>query len=429
MFHPEKHQFEKFEKKVWLSSPTMHGPEMAYMKEAYDTNWMSTVGANVDAVEKLTAEYVGVKYAVALSAGTASLHLAMKLAGIEAYGMPEVGHGCLEGKKVFASDMTFDASVNPIAYEGGTPVFIDTERDSWNMDPAALEKAFEIYPDVKIVVIAHLYGTPAKMDELMAIIRRHNAILIEDAAESMGATYKGVQTGSFGKYNTVSFNGNKIITGSAGGCFLTNDLEAANKVRKWSTQARESAAWYQHEELGYNYRMSNVIAGVVRGQFEFLDEHIAQKKAIYYRYQEAFEKAGLPVTMNPIPADCEPNYWLSCLLIDEKAMCRQIRSEQDVCYVREEGKSCPTEILEAIASINAEGRPIWKPMHMQPIYRLNPFIVRDGIGRARSNAYIEGGAVDVGMDIFNRGLCLPSDNKMTAEEQEKIIEVIRACFA
>ena len=428
MFHPEKHQFEKFEKKVWLSSPTMHGPEMAYMKEAYDTNWMSTVGANVDAVEKLTAEYVGVKYAVALSAGTASLHLAMKLAGIEAYGMPEVGHGCLEGKKVFASDMTFDASVNPIAYEGGTPVFIDTERDSWNMDPAALEKAFEIYPDVKIVVIAHLYGTPAKMDELMAIIRRHNAILIEDAAESMGATYKGVQTGSFGKYNTVSFNGNKIITGSAGGCFLTNDLEAANKVRKWSTQARESAAWYQHEELGYNYRMSNVIAGVVRGQFEFLDEHIAQKKAIYYRYQEAFEKAGLPVTMNPIPADCEPNYWLSCLLIDEKAMCRQIRSEQDVCYVREEGKSCPTEILEAIASINAEGRPIWKPMHMQPIYRLNPFIVRDGIGRARSNAYIEGGAVDVGMDIFNRGLCLPSDNKMTAEEQERVIGVIRSCF-
>ena len=428
MFHPEKHQFKKFEKKVWLSSPTMHGPEMAYMKEAYDTNWMSTVGANVDAVEKLTAEYVGVKYAVALSAGTASLHLAMKLAGIEAYGMPEVGHGCLEGKKVFASDMTFDASVNPIAYEGGTPVFIDTERDSWNMDPAALEKAFEIYPDVKIVVIAHLYGTPAKMDELMAIIRRHNAILIEDAAESMGATYKGVQTGSFGKYNTVSFNGNKIITGSAGGCFLTNDLEAANKVRKWSTQARESAAWYQHEELGYNYRMSNVIAGVVRGQFEFLDEHIAQKKAIYYRYQEAFEKAGLPVTMNPIPADCEPNYWLSCLLIDEEAMCRQIRSEQDVCYVREEGKSCPTEILEAIASINAEGRPIWKPMHMQPIYRLNPFIVRDGIGRARSNAYIEGGAVDVGMDIFNRGLCLPSDNKMTAEEQERVIGVIRSCF-
>lgn len=426
MFHAEKHQFKRFEKKVWLSSPTMHGPELTYMKEAYDTNWMSTVGANVDAVEKLAAEHIGVKYAVALSAGTASLHLAMKLAGIEAYGMPEAGHGCLENKKVFASDMTFDASVNPIVYEGGTPVFIDAERDSWNMDPAALEKAFEIYSDVKIVVLAHLYGTPAKMDELMAVITRHNAILIEDAAESMGATYKGVQTGAFGKYNTVSFNGNKIITGSAGGCFLTNDVEAANKVRKWSTQARENAPWYQHEELGYNYRMSNVIAGVVRGQFPYLREHIAQKKAIYERYKEGLK--DLPVSMNPIPEGCEPNYWLSCLLIDNNAMCKQVRGENDVCYVSEEGKSCPTEILEALGSINAEGRPIWKPMHMQPIYRVNSFVVRDGNGRARSNAYIEGSAADVGMDIFDRGLCLPSDNKMTEEEQDRVIEVVKGCF-
>lgn len=426
MFHAEKHQFKRFEKKVWLSSPTMHGPELTYMKEAYDTNWMSTVGANVDAVEKLAAEHIGVKYAVALSAGTASLHLAMKLAGIEAYGMPEAGHGCLENKKVFASDMTFDASVNPIVYEGGTPVFIDAERDSWNMDPAALEKAFEIYSDVKIVVLAHLYGTPAKMDELMAVITRHNAILIEDAAESMGATYKGVQTGAFGKYNTVSFNGNKIITGSAGGCFLTNDVEAANKVRKWSTQARENAPWYQHEELGYNYRMSNVIAGVVRGQFPYLREHISRKKVIYERYKEGLK--DLPVSMNPIPEECEPNYWLSCILIDNNAMCKQVRGENDVCYVREKGKSCPTEILEALGSINAEGRPIWKPMHMQPIYRVNPFVVCDGNGRARSNAYIKGSAVDVGMDIFDRGLCLPSDNKMTEEEQDRIIEVVKGCF-
>lgn len=426
MFHAEKHQFKRFEKKVWLSSPTMHGPELTYMKEAYDTNWMSTVGGNVDAVEKLAAEHIGVKYAVALSAGTASLHLAMKLAGIEAYGMPEAGHGCLENKKVFASDMTFDASVNPIVYEGGTPVFIDAERDSWNMDPAALEKAFEIYSDVKIVVLAHLYGTPAKMDELMGVITRHNAILIEDAAESMGATYKGVQTGAFGKYNTVSFNGNKIITGSAGGCFLTNDAEAANKVRKWSTQARENAPWYQHEELGYNYRMSNVIAGVVRGQFPYLREHIAQKKAIYERYKEGLK--DIPVSMNPIPEGCEPNYWLSCLLIDNNAMCKQVRGENDVCYVREEGKSCPTEILEALGSINAEGRPIWKPMHMQPIYRVHSFVVRDGNGRARSNAYIEGSAADVGMDIFDRGLCLPSDNKMTEEEQDRVIEVVKGCF-
>lgn len=426
MFHAEKHQCRRFEKKVWLSSPTMHGPELTYMKEAYDTNWMSTVGRNVDEVEKLAAEYIGVKYAVALSAGTASLHLAMKLAGIEAYGVPKVGHGCLENKKVFASDMTFDASVNPIVYEGGTPVFIDTERDSWNMDPIALEKAFEIYPDVKIVVLAHLYGTPAKMDELMAVITRHNAILIEDAAESMGATYKGIQTGAFGKFNTVSFNGNKIITGSAGGCFLTNDAEAANKVRKWSTQARENAPWYQHEELGYNYRMSNVIAGVVRGQFPYLREHISRKKVIYERYKEGLK--DLPVSMNPIPEECEPNYWLSCILIDNNAMCKQVRGENDVCYVREKGKSCPTEILEALGSINAEGRPIWKPMHMQPIYRVNPFVVCDGNGRARSNAYIKGSAVDVGMDIFDRGLCLPSDNKMTEEEQDRIIEVVKGCF-
>ena len=415
-----------FETKVWLASPTMHGDELKYMTEAYETNWMSTVGKNINEVEKLASEYIGVKYAVALSAGTASLHLGMKLAGIEAYGMPKVGHGALEGHKVFCTDMTFDATVNPVVYEGGEPVFIDTEKDSWNMDPVALEKAFEIYPEVKVVVIAHLYGTPGKMDELTRIINEHGAILVEDAAESMGATYKGVQTGTFGKYNTISFNGNKIITGSAGGCFLTNDKKAADKVRKWSTQARENAAWYQHEELGYNYRMSNVIAGVVRGQFPYLDEHIAQKKEIYNRYKEGLK--DVPVSMNPIPDDCEPNYWLSCLLINEDAMCKQVRGEQEVCYTKEIGKTCPTEILEAIASINAEGRPIWKPMHMQPIYRLNPFIVRDGNGRARSNAYIEGGVVDVGMDIFQRGLCLPSDNKMTKEQQDKIIEVIKACF-
>jgi dTDP-4-amino-4,6-dideoxygalactose transaminase len=404
----------------------MHGEEIKYMTEAYDTNWMSTVGKNINEVERLVAEYIGVKYAVALSAGTASLHLAMKLAGIDAYGMPEVGHGALEGKKVFCTDMTFDATVNPVAYEGGIPVFIDTERESWNMDPEALEKAFEIYPDVKVVVVAHLYGTPGKVDEINAILKKHNAILIEDAAESMGATYKGAQTGTFGKYNTVSFNGNKIITGSSGGCFLTDDLEAANKVRKWSTQAKENAAWYQHEELGYNYRMSNVIAGVVRGQFPYLDEHIAQKKAIYNRYKEGLK--DLPVSMNPIPDCCEPNYWLSCLLIDEEAMCKQVRGEQDVCYVKEEGKTCPTEVLEAISSINAEGRPIWKPMHMQPIYRTNPFVTASGNGRGRTNAYISGTFEDVGADIFHRGLCLPSDNKMTVEQQDVIIDIIHRCF-
>lgn len=417
-----KKKYEAFESKVWLSSPTMHGPELEYVKEAYETNWMSTVGKNINEVERMACEKIGCKYAVALSAGTAALHMAVKLAGVK------------PGDKVFCSDMTFDATVNPVVYEGGVPIFIDTEYDTWNMDPVALEKAFELYPDVKVVVIAHLYGTPGKVEKLKEICDRHHAVIIEDAAESMGATYKGVQTGTFGKFNAISFNGNKIITGSSGGMLLTDSEEATKKVRKWSTQARENAPWYQHEELGYNYRMSNVIAGVVRGQFPYLEEHIAQKKAIYERYKKGFE--GLPVTMNPFDAEkSEPNFWLSCMIIDPDAMCKQVRGEQDALYVAEAGKSCPTEILEAIASINAEGRPIWKPMHMQPIYRMNGFVTREGNGRAKTNAYISGGAVgkdgrplDVGMDIFQRGLCLPSDNKMIAEQQERIIEVIRSCF-
>ena len=426
MFSTDK-IYEKFDKRVWLSSPTMHGKELESMSEAYNTNWMSTVGKNIDEVEKQVSEYIGVKHSVALSSGTAALHMAMKLAGLKAYGMPKPGVGALQGRKVFCSDMTFAATVNPVVYEGGEPVFIDTEYDTWNMDPKALEKAFEIYPDVKIVVMAHLYGTPGKMEELISVIKKYNAILIEDAAESMGASYRRKETGTFGDYNIISFNGNKIITGSSGGCLLTDDEEAANKVRKWSTQSRENASWYQHEELGYNYRMSNVIAGVVRGQLPFLNEHIAQKKTIYERYKEGLK--GLPVSMNPIDWEkTEPNYWLSCMLIDQEAMCKQVRGEQDVCYVKEFGKTCPTEVLEAFAYINAEGRPIWKPMHSQPIYRLNSFIVRDGNGRARTNAYIIGESVDVGMDIFSRGLCLPSDNKMTSFQQDRIIEIIKSCF-
>ena len=411
-----------FENKVWLSSPTMHGEELKYVTEAYETNWMSTVGKNINEVERLICEKVGCKYSVALSAGTAALHMAVKLAGVK------------PGDKVFCSDMTFDATVNPVVYEGGVPVFIDTEYDTWNMDPVALEKAFELYPDVKVVVVAHLYGTPGKVDEIREICKAHNAVIIEDAAESLGATYKGVQTGVFGDYNAISFNGNKIITGSAGGMLLTDDEEAANKVRKWSTQARENAPWYQHEELGYNYRMSNVIAGVVRGQIPYLEEHIAQKKAIYERYKEGFK--DLPVIMNPYDEEnSEPNYWLSCMLINPEAMCKQVRGEQEVLYISEPGKTCPTEILDKLAEYNAEGRPIWKPMHMQPIYRMNGFVTREGNGRAKTNAYISGGAVgkdgrplDVGMDIFHRGLCLPSDNKMTEEQQAQIIEIIKACF-
>ena len=403
-----------FEKKVWLSSPTMHGDEIKWIEEAYRTNWMSTVGENINEIEKSIAKKTECKYAVALSAGTASLHLAIKLAGVK------------PGDKVFCTDMTFSATVNPVTYEGGIPVFIDTEYESWNMDPKALEKAFEIYPEVKVVVCAHLYGTLGNFEKIVEIAKAHNAIVIEDAAEALGATYKGKPAGSFGDYNCISFNGNKIITGSSGGMLLTNDLEAANKVRKWSTQSREAAPWYQHEEIGYNYRMSNVIAGVVRGQIPYLEEHIAQKKAIYERYKEGFK--DLPVKMNPIPKDCNPNYWLSCIIIDKEAMCKQVRGEKEALYISEKGKSCPTEILEEIAKINAEGRPIWKPMHMQPIFRNNPFITKDGNGRARTNAYIVGDAVDIGMDIFERGLCLPSDNKMTKEEQDIIIEVVRKCF-
>ena len=426
MFSTDK-IYEKFDKRVWLSSPTMHGKELEYMSQAYNTNWMSTVGKNIDEVEKLVSEYIGVKHAVALSSGTAALHMAMKLAGLKAYGMPKPGVGALQGRKVFCSDMTFAATVNPVVYEGGEPVFIDTEYDTWNMDPKALERAFEIYPEVKIVVMAHLYGTPGKMEELISVIKKHNAILIEDAAESMGASYRGKETGTFGDYNIISFNGNKIITGSSGGCLLTDDEEAAKKVRKWSTQSRENASWYQHEELGYNYRMSNVIAGVVRGQLPFLNEHIAQKKAIYERYKAGLK--GLPVSMNPFDKNnSEPNFWLSCLLVDKDAMCKQVRSENETCYIKEAKKSCPSEILEALALINAEGRPIWKPMNMQPIYRMNPFITNEGNGRAKTNAYISGKAQDVSMDIFERGLCLPSDNKMTVEEQDRIIEVIRSCF-
>ncbi|MBQ7582466.1 MAG: DegT/DnrJ/EryC1/StrS family aminotransferase, partial [Lachnospiraceae bacterium] len=358
-----------FESKIWLSSPTMHGEEQKWVDEAIRTNWVSTVGTNINEVEKQIAEYVGVDYAVGLSCGTAALHLATKLAAERLYGQAKPNQGTLSGHKVFCSDVTFDASINPVAYEDGEAVFIDTEYDTWNMSPEALEKAFELYPDVRLIVVAHLYGTPAKMDEIKAIANRHGALIVEDAAESLGAKYKlgdrWIETGALGDYNCISFNGNKIITGSAGGVFLTNDPEDANKVRKWSTQSREAAPWYQHEEIGYNYRMSNIVAGVVRGQIPHLDEHIAQKKAICERYREGLK--DLPVTMNPYDLEkSEPNFWLSCMIIDEDAMAPQVRGEQDYLYQSVPGKSSPQEILDALAAFRAEGRPIWKPMHMQP---------------------------------------------------------------
>ena len=421
-----KKDLKPFEKKVYLASPTMHGEELIYMKEAFDTNWMSTVGANIDEVEKLAAKQAGIKYAVALCNCTSALHLCVKFAGERLYGKPLISHGTLEGKRVFCSDMTFDATLNPVVYEGGIPVFVDTEESSWNMDPVALEKAFELYPEVKLVVCAELYGFPGRIDLIRDICHKHGALLIEDAAEAMGATLNDQPCGSFGDYAAVSYNGNKIITGSSGGCLLTNDLEVANKARKWSTQARENAPWYQHEEVGYNYRMSNVIAGVIRGQYPYLNEHIAQKKAIYDRYVEGLK--GLPVKLNPIVDNTKPNYWLSALIIDKNAMCKQVRDDSKALYIPETGKSCPTEILEAISMLNAEGRPIWKPMHMQPMYRMHECICRDGTIRCRTNAYIAGGVKDVGADIFERGCCLPSDNKMTPEQQDRIIEAIKRCF-
>ena len=390
-----------FEQKIWLSSPTMHGEEQAFVKEAFDTNWVSTVGKNIDELERGICDYVGCKHAVGLSAGTAALHLAVKLAGVKS------------GDKVFCSDMTFAATVNPVLYEGGEPVFIDTGYDDWNMDPEALKKAFEKYPDVKVVVVANLYGTPAKLKEIRKICDDQGAILIEDAAESLGATLDGQQTGTFGTYNAISFNGNKIITTSGGGMLLSDDEEAIKLAKKWSTQSREPAPWYQHTQTGYNYRLSNILAGIGRGQLLHLDEHIAQKKAIYERYREGFK--DIPVSMNPIPGNVHSNYWLSCMIIDKEAMTKQTRTDLEVTYEKETGKTCPTEILELLIKYNAEGRPIWKPMHMQPIFKDNDFIQVDE-------------ANDVGADIFERGLCLPSDNKLTPDQQDIIIELVRSLF-
>lgn len=392
--------FKKFDKKIWLSSPTMHGEEIEYIKQAYETNWMSTIGANIDEAENHISDMIGRKYAVALASGTSALHLAVITSGVK------------RGDKVFCSDVTFAATANPITYAGAEPVFIDCETDTWNMDPEALKKAFRLYPDTKYVMLAHLYGTPAKLDEIVKICEDNGAVLIEDAAESLGATYNGVKTGCFGDVSVISFNGNKIITGSSGGMLLTDSKETADLVRKLSTQARDNAPWYQHTLIGYNYRMSNVIAGVVRGQIPHLDEHIAQKRDIYYRYKEGFK--DLPVRMNPFEEKSVPNFWLSCMLIDKDAMCSQTRTDLEASYKAEHGKSCPTEILETLAKFNIEGRPIWKPMHLQPTFKDCKFV----------SAYEN----DNGSDIFERGLCLPSDNKITPEQQEIIIGIIGRCF-
>lgn len=421
---------EPLKKRVWLASPTMHGDESRYVREAFDTNWVTTAGSNIVAVEETVAELIGCKYAVALASGTSALHLATKLAAEAMYGQAVPSEGTLSGKHVFCSDVTFDASVNPVAYEDGIAVFIDTEYDTWNMDPEALRAAFEEYPDTKLIILTHLYGTPGKINEIRKIADEHGAYIIEDAAESMGAKYKigdiWYETGSLGSYNAISFNGNKIITGSSGGMFLTDSKVDADKVRKWSTQSREPSPWYQHTEIGYNYRMSNIVAGVVRGQLPYLDDHIERKRQIYEKYREGLK--DLPITMNPYDEERSmPNFWLSCMLIDPDAMADQVRGESEYMYTTEPGKSTPHEILDALNFYGCEGRPIWKPMHMQPIYRMSPFVAVDSSGSEVNPSSTESGH-DVGADIFRRGLCLPSDIKMRTSEQELIIDVIHRCF-
>ncbi len=375
--------------RIYLSSPTIHGEEMKFIQEAFDKNWVAPLGFNCDGFEAEMADYIEAKgggrlYALALSAGTAALHLAVKLAGIG------------PGDIVLCSDMTFSATVNPVTYEGGVQVFVDSERDSWNMDPRALDKAFEKYPEAKAVVVAHLYGTPSGMDDICDICAAHGAVLIEDAAEALGASYHGRACGSFGPYNALSFNGNKIITTSGGGMLLTTDKAARDKALFWATQAREKAPWYQHEELGYNYRMSNIVAGIGRGQLLHLDEHRAAKEAIYHRYEALLPGSGVPVTMNPYLEDTVPNFWLSCMLIDRGV------------------KTGFMDVLNALAAENIESRPIWKPMHMQPFYKDRDFV------------YVEDSPVDE--DIFSRGLCLPSDIKMSEETQARVSEIIMEEF-
>lgn len=380
-------EIKRFEQKVWLSSPTTHSEEQIFIKEAFDTNWVAPLGKNVNEFEKEMAAYLGVAQAAALTSGTAALHLAVKLAGVQA------------GDVIICSDLTFAATVNPVSYENGIQVFVDSERDTWNMNPDALEIALEKYSGkAKAVIVANLYGTPAKLDEIVDLCEKYNVVLIEDAAESLSATYKGRQTGSFGKYNCISFNGNKIITSSGGGMMLSNDEEAVNKARFWATQARDAAPWYQHSELGYNYRMSNIVAGIGRGQLLHLDEHRKKKKEIFLRYKDGFR--DLPVEMNPYLEYTEPNFWLSCMLVEPELV--------------KSGKVTPEKIRLALDEKNVESRPIWKPMHLQPVYAGRDFIRVDG--------------EDVGADIFTRGLCLPSDIKMTVEEQDIVIEIIHRCF-
>ncbi|GFI48030.1 putative pyridoxal phosphate-dependent aminotransferase EpsN [Lachnospiraceae bacterium] len=379
------------DKKIYLSSPTMHGEEQEFIKEAFDTNWVAPLGPNVNAFEKEMAEYVGIPFACALSAGTAAIHLALRILGVG------------QGDVVFAPTLTFSATCNPIVYEKATPVFIDSERDTWNMDPEALRRAFEKYPAPKAVIVVHLYGTPAKLDEIMAICQEHGVPLVEDAAESLGSTYKGKHTGTFGRVGIFSFNGNKIITTSGGGMLVSGEEGITRQATFLATQARDPARHYQHSQIGYNYRMSNVTAGIGRGQLLHMEEHKARKKEIYAQYREAF--GDIPeISLNPLNPQGDANCWLTVMLIDGK------------CPVT------PGQVMDALEGHNMESRPVWKPMHLQPVFAGEDFIT------AQAGSQDGRGMPSVAEDIFNRGLCLPSDIKNTPEDMGQIIGIIRKCF-
>lgn len=374
-------------KKILLASPHMsdEGYEQQFIKEAFDTNWIAPLGENVNKFEEEIANYVGVKTGAALSAGSAAIHLGLKALNVK------------QGDIVFCSSLTFSATCNPIIYQNATPVFIDSEYETWNMDPLALEKAFEKYPNPKAVIVVHLYGTPAKMDEIIKICKKHNVPLIEDAAESLGSIYNGQQTGTFGEYGVFSFNGNKIITTSGGGMLVSNNEDGIKKVRFWATQSKEPVRHYEHKEIGYNYRMSNICAGIGRGQLKVLDKRIEKKTEIYNKYKNELEKVK-EIKMQPIPKNTKPNHWLSVMTIDK------------------DSKVKPLNIMETLEKENIDSRPVWKPMHLQPVFKEYDFITA------------KNGGTSVSEDLFNRGVCLPSDTKMTEEEQERVIDIIKKCF-
>lgn len=377
-------------KRIYLASPHMGGLEEVFVNEAFDTNWIAPLGANVDSFEKELSEYVGIKTGAALASGTAAIHMALKAFGVK------------RGDKVFCSSLTFAASCNPIIYEGGIPVFIDSEPESHNMSPVALEKAFKAYEEngemPKAVIVVNLYGQSADMDKIIKMCKKYNVPIIEDAAESLGATYKGKQSGTFGDYGIYSFNGNKIITTSGGGMLVSNNEEGIAKVRFWSTQARDKARHYEHTELGYNYRMSNIVAGIGRGQLRVLEDRIAKKKEIFETYKEAFKDIE-DIEMMPVCEYGEPNYWLTTITLSENS------------------KVKPLDIILALEKENIESRPIWKPMHTQPYYKEYEFY-----------SHNDEEEISVSEDIFNRGVCLPSDTKMSDHDMDRVIGIIKNLF-